>query len=265
MTNVLIPTDFSEYSLNAIRYAMEYLREESVNFFILHVIPDDQLNGFSGNTPFEDQVLGKLIAEGIVFNKDHRFFPVKETASLVESVRKQVDDKKIDLIVMGTKGITRSPEGSVSSHTYEVITKVKCPILVVPEHAVFNEQSNISFVTDYNCIYRNEVLDTLSKTLKLHNSSLRVLKPRVKNRPLTAGQIDNKGFIHYFFRDRDHSFHFLEKENLEEGIQDFVDTYKIKMVAIPARNLNFIQKLMLRFSSEKINYHTVVPFLVIHE
>ena len=57
----------------------------------------------------------------------------------------------------------------------------------------------------------------------------------------------------------------LENKNLETGIQDFVDTWDIGMVAIGAKNLNFIQRLMLRPTSEVNNYHTDIPFLVLHE
>lgn len=270
MTNVLIPTDFSKYSLNAIQYALDYFSKIQVNFFFLHVSPEETQydeEHYPEDTLVQNvQTIESRLKElNLPARKNHKFFPIEEHTSLIEAVRKQVSLKNIEFIVMGTKGITGNTRRPVGSQTYEVITKIKCPILVVPENAKFDTALNLSFVTDYNCLYKNRVLNTLSGVLELHNSPLYIIKPRAGNRQLSMTQTENKEFIHYFFRDKKHSFHFLQREDLEEEIQSFVDDYQINMVAIPARNLNFIQKLMLRFSSEKVNYHTIVPFLVIHE
>ena len=154
----------------------------------------------------------------------------------------------------------------MGSNTCEVITKVKCPILVIPGNARFKGVKNIAFVTDYNCIFRNKIISTLSETLELHNTPLRIL--HVKSRTtggLTTIQTDNKGFLHYFFRDKKHSFHFVENKDLETGIQNFVETWDISLVSIVAKNLNFIQRLLLRPAVKIVSYHTHVPFLVIHE
>lgn len=274
MTNVLIPTDFSEYSINAIRYALDYFGGMEVNFFLLHVSdePATKEYGFLyGENRDQVQTIHSATAQkllevpGLTANKPHKFFPIEESGSVLEAIRKHVLSKNIEFIVMGTKGILCEPEDRSVSNTYEVITKIKCATLVVPEHARFEDEMTVSFVTDYNCIYRNKVLEILSKTLELHQSPLRVLKPRSKERQLTPAQIDNRGFIHYFFREREHSFHFLKHDNLEKGIEQFVDEFHITMIAIPARNLNFIHKLMLRLPSGEISYHTRIPFLVIHE
>lgn len=279
MKNILIPTDFSENSQNAIRYALDYFAGIPANFFILHVsLKNPSLkeqrsevfseisgNGESAYSPLsrlQDQIeTCRLLSK----NPSHVFHPIQENVLLVEAIRKQILEKEIDLILMGTKGDSPGNGDEIGSNTYEVITKVQCPIMVIPEDSHFDGIKNITFVTDYNCLYRNKVISTLSNALNLHNVPLRVLHIRAKNESLTPAQTDNKGFLHYFFREIRHSFHVLENTNLEPGIQDFVDTWEISMVAIAAKNLNFIQRLMLRPASGTINYHSEVPFLVLHE
>lgn len=272
MINVLIPTDFSDYSANAIRYASEYFTDEQVNFFIMHVLKSthETAEFYDPSEPMVVDAPVKLIDKhlrtlNLQKNKKHKFFSVYEKESLVEAVRRQVNLRRINLIVMGTKGFLRLEKESVISHTYQVITKVQCPIMVIPEHATFSKKMDVSFVTDFNSMYRNEVLQRLTLTLETHNSPLRILKPRMKRRPLTATQLENKQFINTYFQDWKHSFHFLKNENLESGIQQFVQKYNIGMITIPARNLNFIQKLLLRTYSDEISYHLEVPFFVIHE
>lgn len=279
MKNILIPTDFSENSNNAIRYALEYFSNIPANFFILHASGKSHSHKSRLSDSFYDSSEDTQVASTTsVFlreeiksfqllskNPSHKFFALEENLLLVEAIKKQISENEIDIILMGTKGDSQPHISDMGSQTYDVITKVKCPILVIPENAKFQGIRNIAFVTDYNCLYRSRVINTLSDTLQLHSSPLRVLNIRPQNNSLTVSQIDNKGFLHYFFKEIKHSFHILENKNIETGIQDFVDTWEISVVAIVAKNLNFIQRLMLRPDSGKFNYHTEIPFLVLHE
>lgn len=279
MKNILIPTDFSENSHNAINYALRYFAQEPVNFYFLHVSSeaasqDQILDGghyASGENLPTVQGTAALMKEEIktcqllAKNSGHRFFPVHESITLVEAIRKQVVEKEIDYILMGTRGNSRRNGGEMGSNTCDVITKVKCPIIVIPESARFKGIRNIGFVTDYNCIFRNKVISRLSETLEAHGAPLRILHIKSKSLGLTPAQTDNKGFLHYFFKEKKHSFHFVENKDLETGIQDFIDTWDVDMVSIVAKNLNFIQRLLLRPAAEKIVFEAKVPFLVLHE
>lgn len=277
MKNILIPTDFSENSKNAILYVMDFLQDCPVHFYILHVSSKSEVLNkknqlvHSSIAGEESVSVSQYLEEEInAFrllkkNPNHEFSSIEMQGSLIEAIREQVLENDIDLIAMGTRGNSGLNQDERGSHTYEVITKVKCPIIVIPEHAKMQKINAIGFITDYNNIYRNKVIKTLSDALQLHQAPLRVLHLRSKNHKLTPSQIDNKGFLHYFFREIKHTFHFLENENTENGIQEFVDDWEIGMLALAAKNLNFIQRLMLRPSVESISYHTEIPFLVLHE
>ena len=279
MMNILIPTDFSENAQNAIAYALAYFSDVAVNFYILHVSHTHTSTKEEEQELFSDfdtemqtvQSTSATLREEIrkfqirSQNPAHSFFPLHENLNLVEAIRKNVIEKEIDYILMGTKGTTKINGGEMGSNTCDVITKVKCPILVIPENAKFNGIKNIAFLTDYNCIYRNKIITRLSETLDLHRSPLRVLHIKAQNTGLTAAQTDNKGFLHYFFKDKKHSFHFVENKDLEIGIQDFVETWDISLVSIVAKNLNLIQRLLLRPAVKSMNYSVNVPFLVLHE
>ena len=279
MMNILIPTDFSENAQNAIAYALAYFSDVAVNFYILHVSHTHTSTKEEEQELFSDfdtemqtvQSTSATLREEIrkyqirSQNPAHSFFPLHESLNLVEAIRKNVIEKEIDYILMGTKGTTKINGGEMGSNTCDVITKVKCPILVIPENAKFNGIKNIAFLTDYNCIYRNKIITRLSETLDLHRSPLRVLHIKAQNTGLTAAQTDNKGFLHYFFKDKKHSFHFVENKDLEIGIQDFVETWDISLVSIVAKNLNLIQRLLLRPAVKSMNYSVNVPFLVLHE
>ncbi len=49
MNNILIPTDFSKNSWNAIAYALKYFENSTCNFYLLHVT--SIVNYAGGETP----------------------------------------------------------------------------------------------------------------------------------------------------------------------------------------------------------------------
>ncbi|WP_369886602.1 universal stress protein [Aquimarina sp. AD10] len=278
MKNILIPTDFSDNSWNAIVYALSFFRKVKCNFFLLHVSPYEEM---MGGTTFYDttnsvventthshkeqmRLLQKKI-EKLPLNTKHQFFTINEHIFFIDAIRKQIAHKHIDFIVMGTKGASGLKEKTIGSNTGDVITKVKCPVLVVPEKATYTRPREIAFPTDYNISYKNRVLHTIAEILDVHNTCLRILHVTKKNQKLSGLQEKNKDFLDDALEDIEHSFHFLSNPNIEEAVQCFVESRDITMITMIAKNLNFFQRILFHPTVEKISYHTTIPFLVLHE
>src|SRR5690606_18566694 len=196
---------------------------------------------------------------------NHEFFSIHLNNPLIESIRSVVVEKEIDFILMGTKGTSNMENLGIGSNTCEVITKVKCPVLVIPQHAKYTGINNVAFPTDYNCIYKNKVVSNIFETLKLHNAALRILHIKSRQRPLSIHQTDNKNFLQDSLRETPHSFHFLENSHIETEIQNFVETFQIDMIALVAKNLNLIQRLLFNPKDNWVNYPAQIPFLIVHE
>ncbi len=279
MKNVLIPTDFSENSWNAIEYALLFFKKIKCNFYFLHVSSYEEMIGGESFYDTKDTVIEKITRsdkehmqrllkriEKLPLNTKHRFFTSNEYIFFIDAIRKQIQEKNIDFIVMGTKGASGLKEMTVGSNTGDVITKVKCPVLVIPEHAKYVKPKEIAFPTDYNLYYKSRVLNTITSVLQMNDAALRVLHITKKEQELSDLQKKNKDFLNDYLKDDlEHSFHFLSNPNIEEAIQCFVESRNIDMITMVAKNLNFFQRILFHPTIEKISYHTHVPFLVLHE
>lgn len=279
MKHVLLPTDFSENSWNAIVYALSLLKKTRCTFFLFHVNPLVAYSGaettvlVSRETMAEnllkesEGLLQKFIEriEKLPLNNKHLFVTLASYDFFVDAIRKQVDDKKIDLIIMGTKGASGLKKLTLGSNTGDVITKVKCPLLAVPENTVYKRPSEIAFPTDYLTGYDLKVLDTLIDMAILNKASIRVLHISAKEEELSAVQQKNMAFLEDYFGDVPHSFHFLSGSHLETAVQCFCESRDIDMIAMVAKNLNYFQRILFRPVVQEISYHTDIPFLVLHE
>ncbi len=280
MKNILLPTDFSENSWNAINYAINFCENSKCNFYVLNV---DRLNNavlndaiyISADEVIEDiyvkqskqklRALLKRIAAQITHNDNHHFYTLTDNNFFIESIRKHVDEKKIDLIVMGTKGASGFHKFILGSNTGDVITKVQCTTLAVPENTKFCKLKEIAFPTDFSSSYDIEVLNPISKILENHKASLRIVHICKKNSNLNTDQEKNKELLEDYFNHFNMSFHFLTNKKVEDAMQCFVESRNIDMICMVAKNLNYFQQILFHSKVEEINYHTDVPFLVMHE
>lgn len=269
--NILMPTDFSENSWNAINYALSFFHNVYSNFYFLHIEnkdwDDDFLPVEPATTIKKNKSFQKLLQRLSTKEKNtkHQFFTFTESGNFIDTIRQQVIKKEIDFIVMGTQGTSGFHEVTVGKNSTEVITKVKCPILVIPENATYNKPKNITFPTDFNISYKNKVIHTLKQVCYFNNSALSVLYLSKKSEDLTDRQEENKTYLKEQLLEIDHSFHFTRNDTLEEAVQSFVTSHDTQMITMMAKNLNFFQHILFHPLAKKISYHKEIPFLVLHE
>ena len=139
MLRVLLPTDFSDNSFEAIRYALLTFKETECEFSLLHtymppIYHAEYLVGSPGLIGLGDVIretaatnldkLQKRLEEQYK-NKKHTFNTYTCLNALPNQVNEMVEDKNIDLIVMGTKGATGAQEILFGTNTVHIIKKAK--------------------------------------------------------------------------------------------------------------------------------------------
>ena len=280
MKKILLPTDFSANSKNAIRYAIELFREDACEFILLNVYrvpyvtsPDltyfDQQNLVHLETSLRESAqinLKKLVEEFKPdCGKNHRFKTISEYNFLVDAVKNILKKEEIDLIVMGTKGATGAKEIFMGSNTGDLIMKVDCNLLAVPENVSYKEPKEITFPTDYLIHYKPADLDYLISIAQRHDATIRVL--HVQNEELTKNQKKNRDQLKDLLIGKvKHEFYTLTNADFDTALNCFTQSRgDVDMIAIIARHYGFFERLFFRPKVEELSFHTKVPLLVLHE
>lgn len=278
MKNVLVPTDFSANSWNALEYTVGLFEKVPCNFYILHIGRLNQSstegNSFTLPLPRVNTVRKKLSLlfeqiERLPQNRRHHFVALEEYGRIVDAIRNTVDNKNIDLIAMGTKGASGVKAAIVGSNTGNVITQVACNVLVVPEKAtILKPPREIVFPTDYNIFYSFSILETISEILNLAKAKLQILNVLKNKGSLSQEQEKNKAYLKDYveeaFQER-HRFYDIRNKNVKTAIQHHIAIANVEMVIMVAKNLDFLQNLFFDSTIEKLSFHTTVPLLVLHE
>ncbi|MBT8307743.1 MAG: universal stress protein [Maribacter sp.] len=279
MKQILVPTDFSENAWNAIKYGLKLYENIDCTFYLLHINPIPTYSGAGSSVKGSSKMIRETVLEesrasldqlllriaNIPAGTKHSFVTIALYDFFVDSIKREVEVKNIDLIIMGTKGSSGLRKATMGSNTGDVITKVKCPLLAVPENTVFKRPEEIAFPTDYHLGYDLKVLNTLIEMVNMNNSVLRVVHISKRGEELSQEQLKNKEFLNDYLKDIEHSFHSLTGTDLEAAVQCFTESRDTDMIAMVAKNLNFFQRILFRPKVEQISYHTDIPFLVLHE
>jgi hypothetical protein len=205
------------------------------------------------------------IIKKIKIDTNHTFKRISEFNFFINSIKKNVKDKKIDLIIMGTKGASGIKEIFMGSNTGDVIMKADCNVLAVPENAIFKVPEEIAFPTDFKVSYQKEDLNLLSKIAGSFDSNISIVHLKDEKK-LSKEQELNKKSLKDIFNDKSFSFYTLTNTDFETAVNCFTQSRaNIDMIAIVAKHYNFFQRLFFKPKVEELSFHTNIPLLVLHK
>lgn len=277
---ILLPTDFSKNAWHAIIYALELYKKDQCDFYILNVfsatsnIIDSLLNMEPGSELYETEKLNSenglaKVLDMLAFknheNPKHHFKTISTFNNAVEAIKNIVEEKDIEMIIMGTKGKTASGTKIFGSVAIDVMEKVRnCPVIVVPELAKHNLPKEIVFPTSYKTHFKRKELNHLIDLAKKCNATIKIL--HVSNEDeLSDKQLSNKKLLEEYFEGVLYSFHTLSYMDIPTAINCFVESRDSDMVAFINKKHVFFGSMLTNPLVKEIGYDSKVPLLVMHD
>ncbi|MEP2058839.1 MAG: universal stress protein [Maribacter litoralis] len=275
MTRILLPTDFSENALTAIRYALTLYKDLKCTFFLLNsymppVYHTEYLMGSPAQIGLGDIVQqnsqdnlenlkAKLQKE---FNNPlHTFITHSALNVLSSEVSRTVEAEDIDIVVMGTKGATGAKEILLGTNTVHVIKNSKCPVLVIPSKFEYEAPEQILFPNDYEVSLDKNSLSQLLKIVNSHVSQVNVMHVYTGD-DLTTVQQKNKEKLAQVLS-KNAFFHEVSSNEIIAAINEFQVKQKINLLVMVQNKHTFLERLFIEPVIKKIGFHVTVPFLVI--
>ena len=277
MKKILLPTDFSQNSMNAIDYAIKIYQDLPCRFYLLNVfrIPylaneelmEQNVNQLAAleEEMYEDSHLEmQRLLSKIPENKNHEFEMISDYNLFNLAVHQVIEQKEIDLVIMGTKGATGAKEIFMGSNTSDVIMRSACHVIAVPENHNYKAPKEILFPTDFQIRYDLADLEPLIKLAEMNKAMIRIVHFSDKL-ALELLQQENKSVLSSFLSNIDHEYYTLSSNDFEEGINCFVQSRgDIDMIAIIGRHYGFFQRLFFKPKVKALSFHATVPLFVIH-
>jgi nucleotide-binding universal stress UspA family protein len=275
MKKILVPTDFSAFAQNALEAAADIALKTNASILLLNanekvVMATPMAEYYLYDKAIEDEYLDMVnesLKKTLTEIADNgKFARVKiETAviggGMIGVIEEVVKDHAIDLIVMGTRGVSGMEEFFIGSNTEKVIRRVNCPVLAIPapvtsfERIVFpttlkNDQIGaFTALADLQDIFDGEiVLLYLNNPSQLEND--KAIEAR-KEELLKASGLKNATLY----------ISSVDVFNEEEAILDFAHEQDADLIVMATHQRRGLAHMLLGSITEDTVNHSDIPVL----
>jgi nucleotide-binding universal stress UspA family protein len=277
MKTILVPTDFSKNAENALFYAIELAKKEKSKIILLHTyLINYPVSYTSVDLIMEEKKEAleysehQLKAESmkITHAGEIAYEYISEESTPIDAILKVAKERKVDLIIMGTKGESNLANAIFGSNTAAVIEKAPCAVIAVPLEASFKAIKKITYATAYN----HSDLFALIKVVemaKLFGAQVNVL--HIIETSKLESEREEKQKMKSFMNDANNSadynnmsYQLLEGESVEEALEKYLDEDSTGMLVLSTHHRGFFRRLFGTSITKYMAYHSTVPLMAFH-
>lgn len=278
---ILVPTDFSEQSWNALKKAVQLFWDKPTTFHLIHAYkPHIARRRFSASAlSLEDlqeqpkrianekleQRLKKLSTE--LPNNKHTYYTHTSFETLKNAVLQKLEELDIDLIVMGTKGSSSIEYSLLGSNTHKLIqANTSCPLLAIPRQCELDNIKTIGFALDLKRTISPEHLKSLIDVAIILSAKIKVVYVKRPNESFTESQFAQLKKLKAAYRTIAFDFKgMLEVKSVSKTLELYAEEEKIDVLALMNYNYGFVEKMTKEEVVKKTLFESFIPILVVSD
>jgi len=286
---VLIPIDFSDYSLKACKLGFNFAR---INEAEVHLVHSYYSPYIPASIPFGDgfvyeprneenikEIFRKTQGEMAKFKKlvkakidAGEWENVKFSCSIKEGIPEEEiitlsKELKPIMIVMGTRGKNQKDLDLLGSVAAEVIDRSKYPVFAIPENtpfSTFEEIKKIAFGTSFD--QKDLVaIDALFKRSHFNNN-VQFFLFHISHKPDSWNEIKLGGIKEYFAKQYPEvtiNYEIIDSNNMVVNIDKFVTSNQIDLIALSTYRRNILSRMFNPSIAQRMLFHTDTPLLIL--
>ncbi|MEO1262459.1 MAG: universal stress protein [Bacteroidota bacterium] len=268
MKRILVPTDFSPVADNALNYALGIADAFKSELYLCHVFAFDRFN-YNFDLPDDKQPYPVRLERKLKMTTQKFSEKIKQAGLTVHTMVEEesifslfgskVNELKIDIIIMGSKGASGIEKVVFGTVAGTALNWAKVPVLVVPPQHPFRPLENIVLAKDNKEILQ-EVLSPLRQLALVFGAAVTILNAK--------SGTNKKGY-----KKNDHHLEGVKTtyrevtilNSINESINDFVDKEGCDLLCMVRREKGFFESIFKKSITKAQVYDSQVPLLVLPE
>ncbi|MEQ8477163.1 universal stress protein [Fulvivirga sp.] len=264
---ILVPINYSDCSINALRYAGQLAKQFEAKLLIIHALDNGNI---LTSKMVEEQKQRHIEKISAILDNEPNVSSIINDILITEKTPKDaiywaIDEFYINLIIMGTEGAHRPFDELVGSFTYHVISNSKLPLLTIPENCPYIPPHKIGFGVDYKLLEHTSTLDILLDLVYAYNSKLEIFHVKTSDTRKNTLEIYESTKLDDYFSGVNHEFQTIEHSSIMSGLSSYINKNKPDLMAIMPRKYNFFKWLWHDSVSKELVQHLPLPILTIPE
>lgn len=266
MKKILVPCDFSKPSINAFSYALDIAKQSKGSIHLLNVIelPVLQDTVLMPVLNFEQELFKELkekaVSEYSKMLKKYNTEGVNvETkvhfGTLSTMVVDYIADHSIDLVLMGSHGVSGVREFFVGSNTEKIVRNSPVPVLVLKNYKK-GQIKNIVFPNSLDTEGQEDLIMKVKALQNFHKATLHIVWI---NTPVnfTPDSFTTKRLNDFAkrFMFKDFTINIFNDFHEEDGIIQFANSIKGDLIAMGTHGRKGISRLLVGSLAEDVVNH----------
>jgi nucleotide-binding universal stress UspA family protein len=275
MKTIIVPTDFSPVSLNAVNFAADMAVAIDASILLFHVynIPVSYTDvpvvlvsveemKKSSEAQLED-LKQKIIHVTSGKIKVYAESKMGNTVDELEELCKRIQPFAV---VMGAKGKNGMEKVVFGSTTLTAIRHLTWPVICVPPGREYGKGiKKIGFACDFREVVATTPVQFIKQMVKEFNAELHILNVDYKEKHFRPDTPEQSFLLHNMLEDLKPQYHFINHTDIEDGINEFAETNNLDLViAIPKKH-KLLEGIFRHSSTKDLVFHSHIPVMCVHE
>ena len=286
---ILIPVDFSSYSMKACEFGFNLAKTENSEVILLHVyftpiyassLPyGDVFNYQIGDEESVKTIIQQVhsdlnalsdkIKEKVASGEfpDIKYSCILREGIPEEEILRYAKEQRPKVIIMGTRGKSQKDIDLIGSVTAEIIDRSRTAVLAIPENTPFkefNEVKRIAFLTNFD--QRDLIaFEAFFNTWKSFHFSVSLI--HLAESKDTWNEIKLAGIKDYFqkqYPGLEIHYDVVMNDNLLKGLDQYIKDNQIDIITLTSYKRKIFARLFNPSIARKMIFHSDTPLLVIN-
>lgn len=276
MNKLLIPTDFSEYSENVIRYACGIAEQNGQSIDLAHVFSwhsnsylnaqeEEQLN--DPRIPETKEKMEQLVTWVNQQFPEINVRSIFRDGNLYDEIKALTNAVDYDAVIMGTEGASGIEALFIGSNTYDTILNTRTPVLAVPLVVDTFQKNHVGLL----CNFKEAELSALKQAIPLldNNYRLSLIHVNSNDRPVKEVDADFKSWIERIEKEigisdisyiiKPQTLFLHQRESLADAITSVLIDEQVDFLVITKSRKNVFRKLIQPNVVKKLAFSIKIP------
>ncbi|HWR33334.1 MAG TPA: universal stress protein [Chitinophagaceae bacterium] len=275
MKTIIVPTDFSPVSLNAVNFAADMSLAIDASLLLFHVynipvsysdvpvvlvsVEEMQKSSEAQLDDLKQKILHITSGKIKVYAESKMGNTVDELEELCKRIQPFA-------VVMGAKGKTGLEKVVFGSTTLTAIRHLTWPVICVPPGREYGKgMRKIGFACDFRQVVENTPVQFIKQMVKEFKAELHILNVDYKEKHFRPETPEQSFLLHNMLEELKPEYHFINHKDIEDGINEFAETNNLDLViAIPKKH-KLLEGIFKHSSTKDLVFQSHVPVMCVHE
>ncbi|HSU49272.1 MAG TPA: hypothetical protein VLJ41_01720 [Segetibacter sp.] len=275
MSNIIVCTNFSETSRNALSYTCSLVSKkadkEEISILLLNVytIPinysGDGIAMVTINNALDDAE-ADLRSELEWVHEEYpqlNIFGKVTTGRLLEALRDQIQDIAASFVILGTGG-KYGDLWSWDSDILHALRDLTIPVLTIPPNVTYKPLQNIAFACNLKNVSRNTPFSRVINLVHFTEAKLHIVYVKGHELKRSAIETENEQLVYNSLKEIEPVYHTLFENEVVQAIGRFVEDNDIQLLLVMPRRHGIWESLFHKSFTKELARLNHLPIMALH-